>query len=173
MYPLIRLYKTLYTARSRSPLKVDEASILPMRVWPGDIDMFMEMNNGRQLTMMDLGRMDYAARTGLLREIRQRRWGLVVAGISIRYRKRLHLLNHYTLHTKLLGYDEKWFYFHQRMRNGEITYSSALIRTGVTSHSGIVPSKEVLGAMGSGDWRPELPEWVCAWAKADDLRPWP
>jgi acyl-CoA thioesterase FadM len=133
----------------------------------------MEVNNGRHLTLFDLGRFDLGARTGLLRILKERRWGLVVAGSTIRYRKRLSPFQRYQQHTHLVARDDRWFYFVQTtVRKGEAC-SSALIRTGVTSGGRVIASQEVADALGYSDWNPPLPEWVKSWAEADGLRPWP
>jgi len=153
-------------------MKVTDKSVLKMRVWPGDIDVFFEMNNGRHLTMMDFGRFDLAARSGLLKTVRQQSWGLAVAGASVRYRHRLRLFQKYELHSEVIGHDDKWIYFHQKtIRKGRI-HSAALIRTAVTSKKGIVKVEEVMKAIGHIGEIPLLPQWVKAWADADQLRPW-
>lgn len=51
-------------------------------------------------------------------------------------------------------------------------HSAALVRTAITSSNGIVKSNEVLEAMGYEDIKYHVPDWVAAWAKADELRPW-
>ena len=78
----------------------------------------------------------------------------------------------YELHSQVVGYDEKWFYFHQKtVRDGKI-HSAALIRTAVTSKDGIVRSNKVLDAMGYDNIKYSVPDWVKAWAESDEMRPW-
>jgi hypothetical protein len=48
-----------------------------------------------------------------------------------------------------------------------------LLRAAITSRAGIVPTAEVLAAMGQPAASPELPGWVKAWIAADGQRPWP
>ena len=147
-------------------------SILSMRVWPGDIDIFRELNNGRHLTMMDFGRFDLASRSGLLKLVKQKGWGLAVAGASVRYRRRLLLFDKFELHTRVAGFDEKWFYFHQEIIRNNKIHSSALIRTAVTSKKGIVNVCKVIEELGINIEKKPLPEWVKSWADAENLRPW-
>jgi acyl-CoA thioesterase FadM len=150
----------------------EEESILAVRVLIGDIDIYPELNNGRHLTMMDLGRMDLAQRTGLLKIVHDHKWGFAVAGASVRYRHRIRAFTRFRLHTKVIAADERWFYFHQNtIRKGRI-HSSALVRAGITSEEGLVPVKKVLEAWGKRDWNPGMPEWVKAWSEAEELRPW-
>ena len=173
MYPYLRLLKLFVTKKTRKKLVIGDESILSMRVCLVDIDPFMELNNGRHLTMMDFGRFDLAMRSGLLSVVKKQSWGLVVAGTSVRYRHRLKLMQKYYLHSQVVGYDDLWFYFHQKtVRHGKI-HSAALIRTAVTSKKGIVKTSEVLKVMGGyNNINPTIPDWVSAWAAADELRPW-
>ena len=172
MYPYLRLCQTLIKAKYGSSLNIDEVSVLKMRVFLSDIDFYPELNNGRHLTLMDMGRLDLAVRTGLMRVVHKHKWGFVVAGASVRYRHRLKAFKRFQLNTRVVGLDERWFYFHQyTIRKGNI-HSSALVRAGITSHQGIVPVKKVLDALGAFDWNPGLPEWVKAWSEAEELRPW-
>jgi len=172
MYPYLRIIKLFATKKSRGKLKIGEESILKMRVHLGDIDPFLELNNGRHLTMMDFGRFDLAIRSGLMSVVKQNNWGLAVAGASVRYRHRLKFLQKYTLHSQVVGWDEKWFYFHQKtVSNGKI-HSAALIRTAITSKNGIIKTKQVLTTMGYTDTTHNVPDWIKAWAEADELRPW-
>ena len=172
MYPYLRIIKLFATKKVRKKLTIGDESILKMRVHLGDIDPFMELNNGRHLTMMDFGRFDLAMRSGLLSIVKQKGWGLAVAGASVRYRHRLKLMQKYTLHSQVVGYDEKWFYFHQKTVSKGKIHSAALIRTAVTSNQGIVETSKVLKAMSYKDIEYNVPKWVAAWAKADELRPW-
>ena len=153
-------------------MRLDEESVLKMRVLFGDIDFYPELNNGRHLTLMDMGRLDLAARSGLLRIVHKKKWGLAVAGASVRYRHRLKAFKSFRLHTRIVAIDDRWFYFHQTtVRKGKI-HSSALVRAGITSKKGIIPVKEVLDAAGMSDWDPGMPEWIRAWVEAEELRPW-
>lgn len=158
--------------RPNQKIDLGTESIISMRVGITDIDPYMELNNGRHLTLMDFGRFDLARRSGLLNVVKKKKWGLAVAGTSVRYRHRIKFGQRFKLHSQLVGYDERWFYFHQKtVRNNKI-HSAALIRTAVTSKNGIIPSREVMEAMNIHQVNYSVPDWVLAWAEADELRPW-
>jgi len=171
LYPYLRLFQTMIRAKFQPPMNVDDESILKMRVLFSDIDIYPELNNGRYLTLMDLGRLELAQRTGLWRTVRKQKWGLAVAGASIRYRHRLKAFRRFQLHTRIVAADKRWFYFHQYTSRKGKTYSSALVRTGITSKQGLVPVRKVLEALEVPDWDPGMPEWVEAWSQAEELRP--
>ncbi len=171
MYPYFRLLKVGASTFFRPPLALGEVSEIKMRVWLGDLDFYPELNNGRHLALMDMGRLDFAARSGFLRTATQKKWTLAVAGISVRYRRRLLPLRSFILKTELIGYDERWFYFHQRTEREGKVCSSALVRVALTSKKGLVPVEEALQATDASDWQPILPDWVQAWIEAEKVRP--
>jgi len=57
-------------------------------------------------------------------------------------------------------------------KDGDCT-SHMLIRSAITSKSGIVAPQEALKSMGHTNASPALPDWVHAWINADAGRPWP
>ncbi|MCG8419210.1 MAG: SDR family NAD(P)-dependent oxidoreductase [Proteobacteria bacterium] len=75
------------------------------------------MNNGRYLMMMDLGRLDYLVRVGLLRRAMTERWLVPVGSAHVEFKHSLRLFQKYTLHTKLIYWDHAWFYFRQVFRD--------------------------------------------------------
>lgn len=172
MYPWFRFFVAMYKARSAPPLAISDTCVIPLRVGLTDSDIFGEMNNGRHLTLFDIGRFVFAVRTGLWKEVKRNRWGFVVAGSSVRYRKRLHPGQGFEQHTQVLGYDEKWFYFQQTHQREGVWHASALIRAAVVSKGKIIPTQTILATMQQTEWQPALPDWVKAWSEADALRPW-
>ncbi len=75
MYPYLRLAKELWAHRKAPPLDVTGTHVSHHRCWPQDIDPWMELNNGRTLTLYDLGRIPYAVRTGLRAAVQREGWG--------------------------------------------------------------------------------------------------
>jgi acyl-CoA thioesterase FadM len=173
MYPYLRSARVLLSAWLGSPLDFDGESVVHTRVWPGDIDVFGELNNGRQLTLMDMGRFDLAVRSGFLRTVHRQGWGLAVGGASVRFRHRINLFTPIRLRSRVVGHDERWFYFHQKIERDERLCSAALVRTAVIEKGRLVPVARVLEALGPSVRVPGLPDWVRAWIDAEGLRPWP
>jgi acyl-CoA thioesterase FadM len=120
---------------------------------------------------MDLGRYDLAARTGLMKMARRKGWLFVVAGGSVRYRRRLPPFGRFLLRTSLVGHDGRWFYFIQEfVRRGQLA-AQAVVRAGLRTEKELIPSETVLKAFGRERWSPSLPEWVRAWIEAEEARP--
>lgn len=172
MYPFIRLLTTSIRAAKAGALSAGEVCESTITCMPWDIDMFLEMNNGRVLTLYDLGRFDLAIRTGLAKVLKANRWGLVVAGCSVRYRRRIRMFDKVTMRTQLVAREGRWFYIEQSMWVGGQPASSILLRTGVTAKGKAIASDDVMQAM-NADWKPEISTWVRSWIDSDNNRPWP
>lgn len=173
-YPLVRTAAVLLEARRQPPLAPGDTSVIRLTCRPWDVDMFLEVNNGRHLTLFDLGRFAFGQRLGLLRVLRARRWGLVVGGSTIQYRRRLRAFDRVEIATRCLGRDAKWFYFEQVAWRRGTACSAALVRTAVVAGPrGTVPTQKVAEALGHPGWHGTLPGWALDWDAADRARPWP
>lgn len=155
---LLRLAMVLVGASRRGRLDLLATSSLPMRVWPTDLDVQMHMNNGRYLSLMDLGRIDLLVRSGFWRQARQRGWFPLVGASTIEYRRPLHAFQQYQLTTRLLGWDERWFFIEQTFRRGDKVAAVATVKAMIRSASGAVPTVEALDAVGASGLSPALPD---------------
>lgn len=170
MYPYFRALRILAKAKYGKKLHLGETGRIPLRVWISDVDLYPELNNGRHLTMMDLGRYDFGMRLGLFAVLKRKQWGLMVAGNFTRYRRRLMIFKSYVLETELVGYDDKWFYFYQKTVKNKTIHSAALIRTAVVSNKGIVGAKEVAKELNI-PFDPSIPKWVIDWIELNHTSP--
>jgi acyl-CoA thioesterase FadM len=173
MYPYLKLASTLIKAKFNSKLALDEGSILKFRAGFTDIDPFIELNTARYFIYMELGRWDFSSRVGFLKLMRSKKWGVAVGGSSVRFRRRIPFLRKFTLTTQLICHDGRWFYFLQETHMNDRICSSALMKIGITSKSGLVPSAEVLEKMNRTDWDCKIPDWINDWLTAESQRPWP
>lgn len=175
MYPLLRFYRHVAAARRAPPLGPFDTHVSQHRCWPWDIDPWRELNNGRTLTLYDLGRIPMAIRTGFAGGVARQGWGLAVAGVSVRYRRRIRAFERFTMTSRLIGWDGRFFYMEQAMWKGGDCANHMLLRSACTAKGGrgIVPPAEVAAALGLPAASPPLPGWVAAWIEADAERPWP
>jgi acyl-CoA thioesterase FadM len=173
MYPYFRMFKELWKFRNAPALSILGTHISHHRCWPQDIDPWRELNNGRTLTLYDLGRLPLGQRAGLHKVLKRNRWGLTVAGASTRYRRRVRLFDRIEMRSRCVGWDAKFIYIEQSMwKDGDCT-SHMLLRSAITSKSGIIAPVEVLKQLGQSPQSPALPDWVAKWVDADAERPWP
>lgn len=173
MYPFIRMAYQIAKHRKDAPLPLDGVHVSRHICWPWDLDIWMELNNGRTLTLFDLGRVPFIQRLGLVKAIRGRKWGLTVAGSSVRYRRRIVAFERLEMRTRMVGRDARFFYIQQSLWKGDEAASSLLLRAAVTSKNGIVPTDDVATEMGAPEWDPEMPDWVQKWITSEGLRAWP
>ena len=173
MYPFLRMFKAMAQARRQPPLGPFDTHVSQHICWPWDLDPWMELNNGRTLTLYDLGRVPLSQRTVVASVLRKRGWGLTVAGSSVRYRRRVTMFTRLTMRSRLLGWDDRFLYMDQSMWAGEECTSQVLIRSALVSRSGMLAPRELALACGIGPESPTLPDWVLAWTRAEAQRPWP
>lgn len=173
MYPYLRFAALTLRERRKAPMSLFDTHVMEMTCLPVDIDGFLEMNNGRILTLFDLGRFALAIRMGLWDVLRAQKWGLVVAGSTVRYRARITTFQKYEMRTRFLGWDERFLYLEQAMWRGDTCCNHALLRTAVTANGRMAPVADVAKALGVEGESPALPDWVQAWAAADGTRVWP
>ncbi|MET4805884.1 thioesterase family protein [Limibacillus sp. MBR-115] len=165
---VFRLFWVLMAARFRKPLGLFEPSVLRLRVWLNDLDFNRHMNNGRYLTVMDLGRLDMMARMGTLGGFRKRRWMPVVAAQTISFKRSLTPLERYELTTRLLCWDERFLYLEQvfAKANGKVA-ARALVRAAIVSKTRSVKTEELFVALGIKKRKsPPIPPGIKAWALA-------
>lgn len=171
MYPLFRMAKEYLKYRNAPALRFDQVHETPLICWPWDIDPWMELNNGRTLTLYDLGRLMLLKRLGVADAMKPMKLGATVAGSSLRYRARVRMFDRVILRSRLTGYDDRFAYFEQSLWRGQTCCSHGLLRMALVDANGIVNPQVMATAMG---WpKLDLPQWVQAWADADARRPWP
>ena len=174
MYPFIRMTKELVTHRNAPKLGLTGTHVSHHICWPWDIDLWMELNNGRTLTLYDLGRIPLAHRVGLIAVLKRKHWGLTMAGASVRYRQRVRPFEKVTMHSRALGWDNRFMYLEQSMWKADGSCANQIVyRSAVTSTNGIVAPDEVFAELNTDEAKPKLPDWVQAWIDADAIRPWP
>lgn len=155
---LIRFALTLLGAARRGKLGLFDTSSVAMRVWPNDLDVQMHMNNGRYLSVMDLGRIDLLVRSGFFQEARRRGWFPLVAATAVEYCRPLKLFERYDLHTRLLGWDERWFFLEQQFTRGGKPVAVGTVMAAIRGRAGAVPTTEAVGSIGAAPDSPALPD---------------
>jgi acyl-CoA thioesterase FadM len=129
---------------------------LGFRVLPTDLDFNLHMNNARYLSLMDLGRVDLLNRLGLLRLAFRGRWLPALGAVSIRFHRPLKLLDRFELSTRILGWDEKWFYLEQRFERSGKPIATARVKGLVRGPNGSIPTVEILASVGVRLVSPDL-----------------
>ena len=136
---------------------------LPMRVWPNDLDTNLHVNNGRYLTMMDFGRFAYVMRTGLMGTLVRNRWSPILGAATVQFRRELRPFQRFDLVTRVVAWDQKWFYIEQRFEVGGEVHARAQVR-GVIKHGRrTIPPGDMMRAAGHDGPSPALPASFASW----------
>jgi acyl-CoA thioesterase FadM len=141
---------------------------IDLRVSRADVEL-TRMNNGRYVTLMDLGRVGLALRCGLFGSMIRRRWTPLVAAVSIRYRKSLRIRQRFELVTRVAAFDEKYWYFDQHFESKGDIYAAAYVKALFHGPHGAVPTREMLAAAGTPEAvSPPLPEGMRLWRESEE-----
>lgn len=153
--------------RPRASL-LDETSV-SMRVRPTDCDSYLHINNGRYLSLMDIGRIDHAGRCGMIGLWRRTGWKPVAGGATIRFRRELRLGSRYTLFTRCIGWDEGWSYWEQRFERADGKLAArAYVKVAMLDRDGTrLASARVMEALEIDPVSPPLPDGILAWQASD------
>jgi acyl-CoA thioesterase FadM len=164
---LFRVLFIVFQSFFRRGIDVLDESVIRLRVWPTDIDLNFHLNDGRYMSLTGLGRVDLMARNGLLGRAMKRRWYPVVGAAMIRFRREIRSFEKFSLHSRMVGWDEKWFYFEHRFEKEGALAAIAYVRGVLRTPEGAVPSSDVLALVGITVPSPALPDAVQRWREAN------
>jgi acyl-CoA thioesterase FadM len=171
MTPIIRFVLSVLNAIFASRIDVDAISKVRMRVLPNDLDINLHMNNARYLALCDVAGIEFVIRVGLGRYIVTRAWRLLIGGRIIRFRFGLRPFEPFTVLTQILCWDDKWFYFEQRMETkrgvAAIILSKGLVRN--TSLGITIPPNEIIQSIGSSRRTSGITPEVAQWLATEEL----
>jgi acyl-CoA thioesterase FadM len=173
MYLLLRVLVVIAKACFRPKVKVLDRTETEFHVRPTDVDLNFHMNNGRYLSLMDLARLDYVVRTGLMRIILRNKWRPMVGAATIRFKRGLSTFQKFSISVRIVGWDSKWIYMEQTFESERMGYAVGWLKVLFRGRDGNVPTVELLRTMGiqQDDVKPEPSEGFRAWLGAVDEMP--
>ncbi len=163
---LFVLIKTLF-CRRRDLL---EPSRLSFRTMPLDCDINMHMNNGRYLTFMDLGRIHMLGQTGMLAPMIRARWMPVLGAANINFIRPIRPLRRFVLATRVVTWDDKYFYVEQRFESEGRLCAIGLVKGLFVSAGRRVESSAVLRKMQIEVAAPHMPDMVRSWNNLSEMK---
>lgn len=167
---LLVMWRARRRLRREGPIAPGDIGRIRVTTLPTDIDVLRHMNNGRYLSLFDLGRWDLLGRTGMTDAMKRNDWYAVVSSETVTFRKSLQLWQRFDVESRLLGHDDKALYLeHRAVVDGEI-YAKAIIRARMLKRSGgTLSHQELFAAVGQPDGLPDVEPWVHEWATASAL----
>lgn len=147
-----------------------EASRVAFRVWPTDCDVNLHMNNGRYLTFMDLGRLHLLGQMKLWGPMRRRGWFPVLGAAEITFIRPIDPLQKFHLVSRLLTWDEKYFYIEQRFEVGQRLCAVGMVKGLFLAGRTRVDNRQVLDSVAPGFVPPDMPAAIQHWNALSALK---
>lgn len=140
--------------------------ITRLRVWPGDLDVNLHVNNGRYLTLLDLGRMDLLMKSGMAGLMMKRRiWG-VAAAVGIRFKRPLRPFQVFRIRTRVACWDEKWMYIIQTFEREDTIWAEAMVKVIFRKQGRTVAPADIMTWLGRDPQSPRFPESIQSWIES-------
>ncbi len=164
----IRLLKVIFgLVINKKTLGLLDISSVAFRVWPNDLDINGHMNNGRYMTLLDLGRFDLLFRIGLFWPAFRKHWNPILGSSQIRFRRSLTLGQKFSMHTRIICWDEKWVYLEQRIESQGHLVTIAYLKGIFRGPQGNIPMQEVLTCIPYKEASPLMPDSLKMWLEAE------
>ena len=164
---IVNLYLRLIGLLLRLPFvrrqELFEPARAGFRVWPNDCDLNLHLNNGRYLTFMDLARVHFMAQAGLLVPVWRQRWLPVLSAAEMSFIRPIRPFQRFEIVTRLLTWDEKYFYIEQRFEAGGRLCATGMVKGLFLRGRERVTSAAVVGLLGLNITAPRLPDAVRHW----------
>jgi hypothetical protein len=112
---------------------------------------------------MDYGRTHLLARTRLLNHIVRSRWTPLVGAVWMTYRRSLPLFSRFTLRSRLVCWDERWFYIEQTFTGMDGLAALGWVKGLLRTSQGNLDPQKVLEAVAPGIVSPSMPEAIATW----------
>jgi acyl-CoA thioesterase FadM len=169
VYPWLRLTRVVIGLIGQPPLDPFTTTRVRVRVWPNDLDFNFHVNNGRYLTLADLGRIHWFARTGILRAARRHQAHPVVGDAIARFRRDLRAFQSFEIHTRLIGWDEKWGFLEHRFVRGGRVIGVVAVRGLFKGPSGPLAPGMLFGGASPARASLPLPGWAQRFDQSSEL----
>lgn len=147
-------------ALKQSRVDLFEPARVTLRVWPTDLDGNLHMNNGRYLSLADLGRLNWFLRSGTLSRARKLRALPVVADAAAKFRRELRLLQPFAIETQLVGWEKRYVFLEHKFVVDERVVGVVAVRCVFKAGRRTVYPGEFFGTLSAHEQSPPLPAWL-------------
>ncbi|GIU25638.1 thioesterase family protein [Shewanella schlegeliana] len=155
----------LFLWRNRHCNKIDflDTSRLAYRALPTDCDINFHLTNSRYPAFMDLARTYMMAEMGFLKRFLKLGWMPIVNAAEFTYIRDIKPFAKFEIETKLVGWDEKYFYIEQRFVSARGLHCIAHVRGVFVCKGKQVAIATMLAEVGFNEPAPQLPPEVIKW----------
>jgi acyl-CoA thioesterase FadM len=169
------LFTILQSMKMPAFTDMTQPTRIRLRVYHTDLDSNGHMNNGRYLTLMDLGRMNLIMRSGLLQYALKNKLAPNLAAAQMRFRIQMVAWQPFDLETRVVCWDEKWIYIEQRFYFVKGPKAGAVAAIGLVKGGfydrrikTTLPTSELFKAAGFEQASPEFPDYIKKWIEAEE-----
>jgi acyl-CoA thioesterase FadM len=166
---LLRFLLAILGALFRPRLGVLDELVTTHRCWPSDCDANLHMNDGRYLSVSGLARVALMIRIGLGPLFRHRGWRPVASAADVRYFRELRPFARFTVRSRVVFWDDKYFYFEQLFELARGAAARVFVRGLYRGPEGPVATADVLAALGFAGEAPKPSDELRAWIGIAEL----
>ncbi|MAZ88515.1 MAG: thioesterase [Cellvibrionaceae bacterium] len=156
------LLRQLWQAKMPS---ITDTRKIQFRVWPFDCDPNLHLTNSRFIALIDVCRFDFLLGTGLKLGIIKNRYSIIVNSLEITFIREIPPFRKFSVQTKFMGWDEKYYYFESRFFYDGKLCAYANSRQAIVKNRKIVPFGEVLANAGYNIPNPRGNPVIESWRK--------
>lgn len=170
MVLLVRFVFVLLRSRFRSRIGPLDQSLVRFTVLPHDCDLNFHLNAGRYVSFMDVARMELLGRMRIFGKVIRKGWRPIMGGCIIRYRRSVMPFERFDVRSRLVAWDEKWFYIEHIVEKEGQLCAVGHMRAVIRGAAGNVPPREVVALVAKHLESPPIPDFVAQWRDLEDSR---
>ena len=170
MLLLFRFLLIILRSGFRSRIGPLDESRVRFTVLPQDCDLNFHLNAGRFISFMDVARMELLGRMRIFNKVIRRGWRPIMGGCIVRYRRSVMPFERFDIRSRLVAWDEKWFYLEHIVEKDGVFCAAGHMRAVIRGPSGNIAPQEVVALVASGVESPPLPDFVRNWRDLEETR---
>lgn len=163
---LMIMIKSLYAKK----ISVLDEGRIRFRVWPLDCDINLHLTNGRYFALCDVGRFYFMGQVGSLYRTLGKSWLPITQAQEITYYKSINPLQSFEVTTRLIYWDDKYWYTEHRFLVGEKLCAVVQVRGVFVHKRKVISFRDVLALTGEDVVDRSLPSMVEHWQKLIEYR---
>jgi acyl-CoA thioesterase FadM len=156
----IRFILTLITAPFQAKIRYNEELRINYRVWFTEADL-SAINASQVLMITEIARLDMVIRCDIFQKLIQKKWMPILAAANIKFSKPIKRWEKFSVSSKMLGHDEKfWYMKHQLYNSKNEAAATILIKACYVCKGKVVPAIELLHLLNETVTIPEMPAYI-------------
>src|SRR5688572_20944414 len=105
---LLRYLRIIIASLFRPRMSPTDVSKVDFIAWPFDCEM-KAVNGARILSLMDNSRLDFVARTGMLKAMIKNRWLIVITAQRVTYFRPIAMFSRFSIEARIVSWSGPWY----------------------------------------------------------------